>query len=130
MEEMLQFVEIEPVANMRAYGFGVQVYTPSFSSGKQAIGHGGGNIGTTTYMVYFPAYHVSIVVMINAFPNEGVDVITKGLIRLVLRELKAIGPIPYFDFFPIGFFIICASISVITMVIFRIRKRKRLAGKV
>ena len=129
MEAMLEFVEIKPVANMRAYGLGVQVYTRSFSSGKQAIGHGGGNIGTTTYMVYLPAYHVSIVVMINAFPNEGADVITKGLIRIVLRELKAMGLIPYVEFFPTGFVIICAGISVITMVVFRIRKRKRLAGK-
>ena len=76
------------------------VYTLSFSSGKQAIGHGGGNIGTTAYMVYFPEYHVSIVVMINAFSNTGANVITKGLIRIVLRELQAIGLIPYFDFFP------------------------------
>ena len=90
MDEMLQFIEFNSVANMRAYGLGVQVYTRSFSAGKHAIGHGGGNIGTTTYMIYFPDYHLSIVVMINAFPNKGADVITRGLIRIVLKKLGAI----------------------------------------
>ncbi|MFC1692766.1 serine hydrolase domain-containing protein [Candidatus Latescibacterota bacterium] len=125
MDEMLQFVKFKPFANMRAYGLGVQVYTRSFSSGKEAIGHGGGNIGTTTYMVYLPKYHVSIVVMINAYPNKSADVITKGLIRIVLKELKAIGFIPYFDFFPTGFYIICILISVTIMVIFRIKRNQK-----
>jgi len=126
MDGMLQFVEFKPFANMRAYGLGVQVYTRSFASGKEAIGHGGGNIGTTTYMVYLPENHVSIVVMINAFPNEGADVITKGLIRIVLKDLKAIGLIPYFEFFPTGFLITCICISVITIIFSVIRKRNKL----
>ena len=42
-------------------------------------------------MVYLPEYHVSIVVMINAFPSKGASVIAKGLIRVVLKELDAIG---------------------------------------
>ncbi len=123
MQEMLKFIEFSSVVNMSAYGLGVQAYTLNFSSGKKAIGHGGGNIGTTTYMVYLPEYHVSIVVMINAFPNYGADVITKGLIRTVLRELNAIGYIPYFEFFPTGFLIICISISLISIIIFIIRKK-------
>ena len=85
LDEMLQFIEFKPFSNMRAYGLGVQVYTRSFTYGKEAIGHGGGNIGTTTYMVYLPEYHVSIVVMVNAFPTQSVDFITKGLIRRCLR---------------------------------------------
>ena len=84
-DEILQFIEFKPFSNMRAYGLGVQVYTRSFTYGKEAIGHGGGNIGTTTYMVYLPEYHVSIVVMVNAFPTQSVDFITKGLIRRCLR---------------------------------------------
>jgi D-alanyl-D-alanine carboxypeptidase len=87
MNEMLQFIEFEPFANMRAYGLGTQVYDCKFTYGEEAIGHGGGNIGSSTYMVYFPEYHVSIVVMINAYPSEGIDVITKGLIQLVLEDL-------------------------------------------
>lgn len=127
MDEMMQFVKFKPFANMRAYGLGVQVYTRSFSCGKEAIGHGGGNIGTTTYMVYLPKYHVSIVVMINAFSSKSADVITKGLIRIVLKELKAIGFIPYFDFFPTGFYIICLCISATTITIFQIRKRRKVS---
>ena len=126
MKEMLNFIEFSPIANMRAYGLGVQLYAGSFSSGKEAIGHGGGNIGTTTYMVYLPEHHVSIVVMVNAFPNQGADVITKSLIRIVLREMNAIGLIPYFDFFPTGFIIICTFISLITLIIFRKRIFKKL----
>ncbi|MCK5074743.1 MAG: beta-lactamase family protein, partial [Calditrichia bacterium] len=129
MDEMLQFVEFKPFANMRAYGLGVQEYARQFSSGKQAWGHGGGNIGTTTYMVYFPEYQVSIVVMINAYPNEGADVITKGLIRIVLKDLNAIGLIPYFEFFPTGFLIICICISVILIIISFILRRKKVTYK-
>jgi D-alanyl-D-alanine carboxypeptidase len=87
MNEMLQFIEFSPISNMRGYGLGVQVYAKSFSSGETAIGHGGANIGTSTYMVYLPEFHVSLVVMINEYPNEGIDSITKGLINLILKEL-------------------------------------------
>ena len=124
MNEMLQFIEFEPIANMRSYGLGVQTYVRKFSSGKEAIGHGGANIGTSTYMVYLPEYHVSIVVMINAFPSESINVITKGLIRTVLKDLGAIGIIPYFEFFPTGFLIICIFISVIVIIISFSRKKK------
>jgi D-alanyl-D-alanine carboxypeptidase len=129
MDEMLQFVKFKPIANMRAYGLGVQLYTRSFSSGKKAIGHGGGNIGTTTYMVYLPEYHVSLIVMINAFPNKAADVITKGLIRIILKDQNAIGIIPYFCFFPTGFILICFSISIImiTISVFQIKNRKTLS---
>jgi len=126
LNEMLTFVEFNPVSNMRAYGLGVQVYTRRFASGKYAIGHGGGNIGTTTYMVYLPEYHASIVVMINAFPNRGAGVITKRLIRIVLKEQNAPGIIPYFDFFPLGLIII-VSITIWAIVIaVHIRKKRRL----
>jgi hypothetical protein len=42
-------------------------------------------------MVYFPEQHVSIVVMINAFPNDGAEAITKGLSKVILKDLDAIG---------------------------------------
>ena len=88
MEEMLQFVKFPPVSNMRAYGLGVEQYTTMFSFGKNAIGHGGGNIGSTTYMVYLPDYKTSIAVMINAYPDKSIDVITRWIINLVAREYK------------------------------------------
>jgi D-alanyl-D-alanine carboxypeptidase len=81
MAEMLEFVPFRPAFNMRAYGLGVQRFERRFSSGREAIGHGGGNIGSTTYMVYLPAYEVSIVVMVNAFPTTSGNDIAKRLIR-------------------------------------------------
>ena len=130
LNEMLNFVEFNPVANMRAYGLGVQEYTRKFSWGKRAIGHGGGNIGTTTYMVYFPEYHVSIVVMINAFPNECADAITKGLIKVVLMALNAFGIfqyiLQYFDFYRFGYIAICAIAIWIIVIMYHIRKRRKL----
>ena len=126
MEQMLDFVEFKPVSNIEAYGLGVQLYPRSLSAGKRAVGHGGGNIGTSTYMVYLPEYHVSIVVMVNAFPNRSLRYITKGLIRTVLRDLKAIGIIPYIDPPRLGFFVACFCISVTAAVIFHRRKRHRI----
>lgn len=126
LNEMLTYVEFNPVSNMRAYGLGVQVYTRSFSSGKYAIGHGGGNIGTTTYMVYLPEYHVSIAVMITAFPNRGAGVITKRLIRIVLKEQNALGIIPYFDFFPWGLIIIVSITYWAIRIALHVRKKRKL----
>jgi D-alanyl-D-alanine carboxypeptidase len=127
MKEMVQFVEFESVSNMRAYGLGTQVYDRSFTYGIEAIGHGGGNIGTSAYMVYFPEYKASIVVMINAFPNEGLDVITKGLIQIVLKDLNAIGIIPYIDFYRYKYPIIIFTVGLIFFIISRIIKKRKLA---
>lgn len=91
MNEMLTFVEFKPVSNMSAYGLGVQEFSKKISLGERAIGHGGGNIGTTTYMVYLPDHKVSIVVMINAFPNEGAEAILKGLEKAILKDLGVYG---------------------------------------
>lgn len=123
MKEMLQFVEFNPVSNMRAYGLGVQLFEKRFSHGKKAIGHGGGNIGTTTYMVFLPDYHISIVVMVNAFPNKTADVITKALIKETLKEVNAIGIIPYIEFFPTGILIICI-VSGLSMITYSIYKKR------
>ena len=122
---MQQFIEFKPVANLKAYGLGVQRYPKSFSSGKHAIGHGGGNIGTTTYMIFLPEYNVSIVVMINAFPNKCANMIAKGLIKTILKDANAIGLIPYFAFMPTGFILACFCISWTIFIIIQIRKRKK-----
>jgi D-alanyl-D-alanine carboxypeptidase len=124
MAEMLQFVDFRPVSNMRAYGLGVQLFKREISSGKKAIGHAGGNIGSTTYMVYLPDYHLSVVVMVNAFPTGSADVITKGVIRTILRHEGALGPLPYVPFFPYGVIAICAAIWWLGVFFFH-RKRKR-----
>jgi D-alanyl-D-alanine carboxypeptidase len=124
MVEMLQFVEFNPFSNMMAYGLGVQLFEKRFSHGKDAIGHGGGNIGTTTYMIYLPDYHISIVVMVNAFPNKTASVITKAMIKETLKEINAIGIIPYIEFFPTGFLILCI-VSILSMITFSIIKKRQ-----
>jgi len=87
MNEMLRFVDFSPQYNMEGYGLGVQLFTDKISNGKKAIGHGGGNIGSATYMIYLPEYSVSIVVMVNAFPTNSVDYFTKGLIKKLLKSI-------------------------------------------
>lgn len=124
MEEMLQFVDTPSIPNMRAYGLGVQVFERGLSCGEEAIGHGGANIGTTAYMVHVPEHRFSVVVMVNAFPSECVDFVTKGLIEEILVEKDALGIIPYFEFFPWGFFMLSVIIAaVINAALYGWRRR-------
>jgi D-alanyl-D-alanine carboxypeptidase len=124
LSEMLDFVEFSPVSNMSAYGLGVQEFTDSISFGEHAIGHAGGNIGTTTYMVYLPEHHVSIAVMINAFPNDGAQAITKGLIEVVLKDLDSFGITHLVKANPVYFLVAIAGIaSWSTVIIIKARKR-------
>jgi CubicO group peptidase (beta-lactamase class C family) len=85
MNEMLNFIEFRPQYNMSGYGLGVQKFRSKQSHGEKAIGHGGGNIGSATYMIYLPDYHTSVVVMVNAFPTNSVDYFTNGLIKELVR---------------------------------------------
>lgn len=124
MAEMLSFVNFRPVSNMRAYGLGVQLFKRDLSSGKDAIGHAGGNIGSTTYMVYLPEYHFSVVVMVNAFPNESADAITRGLVRKVLRNQGEVGPLPYVPFMPYGFVGLCSILCWCGVSYYLYRRRK------
>ena len=91
LNEMLDFIEFSPVSNMRGYGLGAQEFRNTIAYGQYAIGHAGGNIGTSTYMIYLPDHDVSIVVMINAFPSDGAEEITNGLVKVVLKDLGAYG---------------------------------------
>ena len=126
MDEMLQIVDIGFGRQKRGYGLGVELFVKRLSSGERAIGHCGANIGTTAYMVYLPEHHVSVVVMVNAFPIKSAGAITKGLTAEVLKELNVIGIIPYFDFFPFGLLIVGFTIFLITIIILRLRKRRRM----
>ena len=81
MQEMLDFVEFDPLYNMSAYGLGVQLFTSNIAPGTKALGHGGASIGSATYMIYLPEYHASVVVMVNAFPTSSVDYYAKNLIQ-------------------------------------------------
>lgn len=110
LHEMLTFETFRPISNMRAYGLGVQEFKRNITFGERGIGHAGGNIGTSTYMVYLPEQQVSVVVMINAFPNEGAEAIIRGLSRVVLKDLKAYGILN----------IICANLYYSILVILSI----------
>jgi D-alanyl-D-alanine carboxypeptidase len=126
LNEMLDFVEFKPVSNMSAYGLGVQEFRKELSSGQYAIGHAGGNIGTTTYMVYLPEHHVSIAVMINAFPNDGAHEITKALIKVILKDLGAYGILSIFKAYPQFFVIGILAIAIDAVIITRMRKNRKL----
>ena len=124
LSEMLNFVEHNPVSNMKAYGLGVQEFKESISFGENAIGHAGGNIGTTTFMVYLPDHHVSVVVMINAFPNDGAEEIVKGLVKVILIDLGAFGISSLLRTYPHFFIIAISAIIFLTIMIF-IKYRKK-----
>ena len=126
LNEMLEFIEFFPVSNMRAYGLGVEEFTRNISSGQRGIGHGGGNIGTTTYMVYLPEQHVSTVVMINAFPNKGAEAITKGLAEVVLKNLDAFGIFQFIEANqPYSLIAICAIAIWAIVITNKIRKTRK-----
>ena len=122
MDEMLEFVDIGFGPTKRGYGLGVQLFKKRLASGEKAIGHSGGNIGTSTYMVHLPEHQVTVVVMINAFDGDTSHAITQDLIATVLREFNVIGIIPYFDFFPWGFAPFGATLLVI--IFFKLRRLK------
>jgi CubicO group peptidase (beta-lactamase class C family) len=81
MDEMLNF-------NLQGYGLGVHLINRRITHGVKAYGHGGGNIGTSVYMVYLPDFEVSIVVMINAFHGKCPDSILEDLIEIVTEHLS------------------------------------------
>lgn len=80
MDQMLNF-------NREGYGLGVHLIKKRITSGVKAYGHGGGNIGTSAYMVYLPDFATSIVVMINAFHGKCPDSILEDLIEIVSAHL-------------------------------------------
>jgi D-alanyl-D-alanine carboxypeptidase len=82
LDEKLTFVE------SGGYGLGVGRFGRSFANGEKAIGHGGGNIGTVSYMVYLPDYGVSIAAMINKFDDKCIRSIVKSLIKIVTGHLS------------------------------------------
>ena len=123
MDEMLQFVTFRPSGNMTGYGLGVQIFKKKYSNGKKALGHGGANIGTSAYMIHLPDNNLSIVVMINNMNHKCSGYIIKNLIIVSLKEINAYSIIPYFDFFPLGFVIIGATIVLLAIIIIHVRRR-------
>jgi D-alanyl-D-alanine carboxypeptidase len=76
MDQMLDFQQ-------EGYGLGIHLISKNIANGQRAYGHGGGNIGTSTYMVYLPDFAVSIAVSINSHHGECPDRILQDIIEIV-----------------------------------------------
>jgi D-alanyl-D-alanine carboxypeptidase len=79
LEQMLDFQH-------EGYGLGVHLISKSITNGEKAFGHGGGNIGSSAYMVYLPGCDVSIVVMINSFHGKCLDRMLEDIIKCVTEH--------------------------------------------
>jgi D-alanyl-D-alanine carboxypeptidase len=126
--EMYRFVEFRPVANMRAYGLGVHEFRRRFAFGERVIGHGGGNIGSATYLAYLPEHGLTVVAMVNAFPTSSIDDFTRDLIEVVLRDRGTLGWIPYIPLFPEGVFIVCVLTSLTALTVSIVARWRRRRG--
>jgi len=123
MDQMLDFVERGFAFRKTGYGLGVMLYRKRFAFGERAIGHGGGNIGSVTSMIHLPEHRLSVVVMVNRFDAACARAATRGLIKTILKDAGVLGPIPYFDYWPLV--ILAAFVFVAINLIRLLRKRRR-----
>jgi len=121
MNEMLDFD-----LNENHYSLGVGRFGKSMGYGEKVIGHSGANIGTSAYMVHLPDHHFSVVVMINGFDHKCSAEITKKIIATILKEFDAIGIIAYlyYQYYPLGLVIFCATICWTIVIGWHIRKKR------
>lgn len=73
-----------------SHGLGLDRLGWRVAGGVRAVGHGGGNIGTTAYMVYLPDHDVSIAVMINHFGGGCASRIVRETARITARSVKPV----------------------------------------
>jgi D-alanyl-D-alanine carboxypeptidase len=123
MDEMLQFVDHGFLLKKQGYGLGVQRFRRRMGSGETTIGHSGGGIGSSAYMVHLPEHHLSVAVMVNSFGHNHATDITTDLITCLLRDLGVLGIIPYVDPLLWKGFLVSATIFLIVNIV--IRKRKK-----
>jgi D-alanyl-D-alanine carboxypeptidase len=71
------------------YGLGLERFGWRFAGGARAEGHGGGNIGTTAYVVHLPEHGVSLAVMINEFGSRCASRIVRDLAGVVAKPSVA-----------------------------------------
>jgi D-alanyl-D-alanine carboxypeptidase len=83
LSEMLKF-------GKGGYGLGVGYFRSALAGGEQAVGHMGGNIGTTTSMVHSRKYGVSVVVMINAYHLKCISKLTEEVGKITLDYLESV----------------------------------------
>lgn len=71
------------------YGLGIGRIGRGLTGGEKAFGHGGGNIGTSAYMMYLPEYRASVAVMINSFNSKCLNTITEDLVGIIAEHLSS-----------------------------------------
>lgn len=82
LDEMLKF-------GKGGYGLGVGHFRSPLAGGEQAVGHMGGNIGTTASMVYSRKFGVSVVVMINTYHLKCISKLTEEVGKTTLDYLES-----------------------------------------
>ena len=87
LNEMLEFNRQAAGSWCEGYGLGVFRFKRNITAWKKAYGHGGGNIGTSSYMAYLPDYDVSLVVMINFHHGRCPDRMLKDMVKIVTDYL-------------------------------------------
>ena len=71
-----------------SYGLGLQRLGRGFVRWARAEGHGGGNIGTSSYMVRLPDHGVSMAVMVNRFGSGCAGEIARDLGGIVAWHVR------------------------------------------
>jgi len=69
------------------YGLGVGYFKSILGGGTQAVGHFGGNIGTTSGMIYSRKHNISLVVMINSYNVDCAFDLSEKLGKKILKSL-------------------------------------------
>jgi D-alanyl-D-alanine carboxypeptidase len=69
------------------YGLGTGDFGSGLGGRTRAVGHMGGNIGTTAAMLYSRKYGISLAVMINSYDVKAVSRISGKLGKIILRTL-------------------------------------------
>lgn len=70
------------------YGLGLGRLGREVAGNLEAVGHGGGNIGTTAYMVYLPDCDVSVAVMVNRFGSDCTSRIVRDIATIAAVHVK------------------------------------------
>jgi len=73
------------------YGLGLQEFPRRLTGGVPALGHSGGNIGTSAYVAYLPDHDVSIALMINRMHGRCQDAMLRDIIGMVVAYLREAG---------------------------------------
>jgi D-alanyl-D-alanine carboxypeptidase len=89
-----EVIGVQSLAQMQAfslagrYGLGLDRLGRGVVGNLKAVGHGGGNVGTTAYMVYLSDYDVSLAVMVNRFGGACASRIVRDVATITALQLK------------------------------------------